>query len=141
MEAKQLNTRTLSGPNKLMTATAAINGFLAVALGAFAAHGLHSYASADLLPTWHTGVRYHMFHALAALIAGMFAQICGTDHASGRWSVLAVWLFISGILFFCGSLYLLVLAPQGWLMMTAPVGGVLLLLGWVSLIWSLISSK
>lgn len=123
--------------NRLLAVSAALCGLAAVALGTFGAHGLQRVASLDLLPTWQTGVRYHMFHVLAALIAGF----CGSGIVARRWAVFAGWLFVAGILFFSGSLYLLVLAPQGWLMMTAPVGGVLFLLGWASLTWALISNK
>ena len=122
---------------------AAANGFVAVALGSFAAHGLHSYAAAELVPTWQTGVRYHMIHVVAALVAGLLARfsVAGgvVDGIAVRMATIAGWLFLGGILFFCGSLYLLVLAAQGWLSITAPLGGILLLLGWVSLTWSLIS--
>ena len=64
-----MNSTSLSRPIILLGVVAALNGFLAVALGSFAAHGLQHYASAEQLPTWQTGVRYHMFHVMAAFIA------------------------------------------------------------------------
>ena len=128
-------------PNKLLAVATAANGFLVVALGAFAAHGLQNHVSANLLPTWQTGVRYHMFHVAAAFIAVLISRLDSTEITARRWLVFAGWLFLAGILCFCGSLYLLVLAPQPWLMMTAPVGGIMFLLAWASLTWALIISR
>ena len=140
MDIPILSGSNLSGSNRCLAVIAAANGFLAVSLGAFAAHGLQAHVSSALLPTWHTGVRYHMFHVLAALIAIVLVKFGGASRAS-RWAALAGWLFLAGILLFCGSLYLLVLAPQPWLVMTAPLGGTLFLLGWVALTGSLLSNK
>ena len=56
--------------NNLLLVLAAINGFVAVSLGAFAAHGLKSMLGPDLLATFQTGVQYHMYHALAMLAVG-----------------------------------------------------------------------
>ena len=134
------NTGFVLKPKALMILASA-NGFLALAFGSFAAHGLQQIAAANLVVTWHTGVRYHMFHALAALLAGLLAELCGSDVRARRWAALAGWLFIAGIVFFCGSLYLLVLAPQPWLIMMAPVGGVLFLLGWALFTGALIIRK
>ena len=123
--------------NRLLVVLAALNGLLAVSLGAFGAHGLLSIAALELVPTWQTGVRYHMFHVVGMFMAGLF----GAGPVARRWAMLAGWLFMAGILLFCGSLYLLVLAPQGWLVLAPPAGGVVFLLGWGSLTWSLISRK
>ena len=56
-------------------AIAAANGFLAVMLGAFGAHGLENLISADRLDTWQTGVQYHMFHTLALLGSGLLIEL------------------------------------------------------------------
>jgi uncharacterized membrane protein YgdD (TMEM256/DUF423 family) len=127
--------------NRWLAVVSAANGLLVVALGAFAAHGLLNYVSENLLPTWQTGVRYHMFHVIAALIAVVISRLESTGHIARRLALLAACLFLGGILFFCGSLYLLVLAPQSWLMMTAPFGGIMLLLAWALLTWALICNK
>lgn len=136
-----MNTNMPSAWNRWLAVVSAANGLLVVALGAFAAHGLQNYVSASLLPTWQTGVRYHMFHVIAALMAVVIARLDSTGHIARRLALLAAGLFLGGILFFCGSLYLLVLAPQSWLMMTAPLGGIMLLLAWALLTWALISNK
>ncbi len=107
--------------------TAAANGFLAVAAGAFAAHGLEGRVSPRALEIFQTGAHYHLTHALAifgtALIGGP-----GAARAT-----LAAWLFAIGIVLFSGSLYFLVLADSTALVLATPVGGVSLLAGWVAL--------
>lgn len=136
-----MTTNTPSAANKWLAVVSAANGLLVVALGAFAAHGLQNYASENLLPTWQTGVRYHMFHVVAALVAVLIARLDSTGCIARRLVLVAACLFLGGILFFCGSLYLLVLAPQSWLMMTAPLGGLMFLLAWALLTWAMISNK
>ncbi len=136
-----MSTYTPSLANKSLAVAAAANGLLVVILGAFAAHGLQNYAAENLLPTWQTGVRYHMFHVVAALAAVLIARLDSTGPVAGRWAVLAGWLFLGGIVFFSGSLYLLVLAPQPWLMMSAPLGGSLFFLAWGALTWAFICNR
>lgn len=116
--------------DRLFFALGAVSGFLAVALGAFAAHGLKSRLTAELLATFETGVRYQMYHALALLAAGW---------ALTRWpgSVTAAsgWLFVAGTLLFSGSLYALSLTGEKWLGAVTPVGGLAFLAGWLCLAW------
>ena len=108
----------------------AINGFLAVAFGAFAAHGLKNILSNGLLAVFHTGVDYHAIHALALLAVG----ILGRDGET-RGLRLAGWAFASGILLFSGSLYLMALTDARWLGAVTPLGGTAFLLGWAALAW------
>ena len=102
--------------------------FTAVALGAFGSHGLQGRVSPEDVAIFETGVRYHMYHALALLAAAGVAA---------RWSgievVVAGWLFVGGILVFSGSLYLLVLTDTRWLGAVTPVGGLAFLVGWLLL--------
>jgi uncharacterized membrane protein YgdD (TMEM256/DUF423 family) len=108
-----------------------VSGLLAVALGAFAAHGLKTRLGADLLAVFETGVRYQMFHALALLAAAW---------ACARWpgaaAVAAGWLFVAGIVLFSGSLYALALGGPRWLGPITPIGGLAFLAGWACLAWS-----
>jgi len=108
-----------------------IFGFFAVALGAFAAHGLKSRLTPDMLTIFETGVRYHMYHALSLL---------GVAWAASHWPdsrvYAAGWAFIFGILIFSGSLYLLSVTGIRWLGAITPIGGVGFLIGWVLLIWA-----
>ena len=104
-----------------------LNAFLAVALGAFGAHGLKSKVTADLITVWQTGVQYHMFHALGLILLGILFYLFPQAlllRTSG-------WLLMGGIVLFSGSLYLLVLSGVRQLGMITPFGGVLFLLGWL----------
>jgi len=108
----------------------AICGFLAVALGAFAAHGLKQLLSAGLLATFQTGVDYQAMHALALLVVGLLSQ-----HRHSRALNVAGWSFATGILVFSGSLYLLALTDARWLGAITPLGGGAFLIGWAALAW------
>lgn len=108
----------------------AINGFLTVAFGAFATHGLAARLSPGLLAIFQTGVDYHGLHALALLLTGLILR--DDQH---RAAVFAGWSFATGILVFCGSLYLLALTDARWLGAVTPVGGTAFLLGWAALAW------
>ena len=105
--------------------------FLAVALGAFAAHGLKARLTPDLLAVWETAVRYHVYHALALLAVAF---------AADRWPSRAVsnagWCFLGGIVVFSGSLYLLALTGERRLGAVTPVGGLLFLAGWALLLFA-----
>ena len=101
--------------------------FAAVALGAFGAHALKSRLSAEMLAVWHTGVEYHMFHALGLLAVGLVTVQLPESvplRSSG-------WLMLAGILLFSGSLYALALSGEGWLGAITPVGGIAFLAAWV----------
>ena len=119
--------------NRLLPLLVVINGFLVVALGAFGAHGLKSLIAPAAMQFWHTGVRYQMFHVVGLLACAFFAATCEARPHAARWAVGAACLFMLGMVFFSGSLYLLALTGQSWLGMCVPVGGVFFLLGWLSL--------
>lgn len=110
-------------------------GALAVALGAFGAHGLRELVDAADLETYRTGVRYHFYHTLG-VAAG--AVLLGDPRFTERTLVRACWCWITGILLFSGSLYLLTLAdlyglPKAVLGPITPLGGVFFIAGWVLL--------
>ena len=108
---------------------AAVNGFLAVLAGAFAAHGLESHADPAALAGFRTGAHYHMYHALALIAVAWRA-----DGRKGAPVVaLAGWGFVVGILLFCGSLYVLGLSGSRSLVWVTPLGGVSFLAGWAAL--------
>jgi uncharacterized membrane protein YgdD (TMEM256/DUF423 family) len=111
--------------DKTLLLVGAVAGFLAVALGAFGAHGLRSRLSPDMLAVFETGVRYHMYHTLAILVVAlMLARIDG-------WMIRAAgWAFTVGIVLFSGSLYLLALTGVTVLGAITPIGGLAFLLGW-----------
>lgn len=101
-----------------------INAFLAVALGAFGAHGLQQVLNETGMRTWQTGVQYHIAHALGLLaIAAIQPHIPAARYAG--------WLLFIGIILFCGSLYVLSLSGIRMLGIITPFGGVAFLLGWL----------
>ena len=106
----------------------ALNGFVAVAAGAFGAHGLDGRVDPLLLAAFETGAHYHLVHALAIIAAGYVATVADPRRAN-----LAGWLFLSGIVLFSGSLYFMGVAQSYALVLVTPVGGVLLLAGWIAL--------
>lgn len=110
---------------------AGINGFLAVGLGAFAAHGLKDRLSPELLNTFQTGVQYHMYHALALFGVGLLA----VNFPSSALLKYSGYLFLLGIILFSGSLYLLSVSGIRWLGAITPIGGVCFLAAWAGLIW------
>lgn len=116
---------------KLFVTLGAVLAGLAVAFGAFGAHGLRATLTPEDLATFETGVRYQMYHALA-LLAVAWAM---TQWESPLLPV-AGWAFVVGITVFSGSLYLLVLTGPRWLGAITPIGGVALLVGWALMAWA-----
>ncbi len=108
---------------------AALSGLLAVALGAFGAHGLEPVLEPDLLATFNTGVEYHMSHSLALFGVSILLQRFPQDRAL-QFSAMA---FIVGIIVFSGSLYILSISGIRWLGAITPIGGLGFLIGWGSL--------
>jgi uncharacterized membrane protein YgdD (TMEM256/DUF423 family) len=108
-----------------------VAGFIAVGFGAFGAHGLRGRLSPDMLAVFETGVRYHMYHALALLLTAALAARPGIN--AGRAIAAAGWLFVSGIVLFSGSLYLLAVTGVTILGAITPIGGVAFLAGWAAL--------
>lgn len=106
---------------------AALLGFLAVALGAFGAHGLQPLLlQHGTVEIWKTASHYHLVHAVVLLVLALFHS----DEASARrsWTCMT-----SGVLIFSGTLYALAATGTKWLGAITPVGGVLLLIGWLLL--------
>jgi uncharacterized membrane protein YgdD (TMEM256/DUF423 family) len=111
--------------------TAAINGFLAVALGAFAVHGLSGRIDAHALQIFETAGRYHMYHALAIGLAALCRRGAAASPAS--W---AAGFFLAGIVLFSGSLYLFALTGFRPLAFVTPFGGLAFLVGWATFAWT-----
>jgi uncharacterized membrane protein YgdD (TMEM256/DUF423 family) len=123
--------------NNLFLVLAGINGFIAVSLGAFAAHGLKSMLGPDLLATFQTGVQYHMYHSLALLAVGILVL----QFPAQTGLRIAGFLFLAGIVIFSGSLYVLALSGIRWLGAITPIGGVAFLGGWALLAWSMLKAQ
>jgi uncharacterized membrane protein YgdD (TMEM256/DUF423 family) len=111
----------------------AVAAFLAVTLGAFGAHGLRGRLSPDMLAVFETGVRYHMYHALALILV---ALVMG--RMSGWLIQTAGWCFVAGIVLFSGSLYALALSGVTILGAVTPIGGLAFLIGWACLAFAAI---
>lgn len=122
--------------------TAALLGALNVGMGAFAAHALKELVSQRVLVTFETAVRYQFYHLLAlALVAILYPAFPNKRMEA------AGWLFIAGIVIFCGSLYMLcyvqatVQPGYKWLGPITPFGGLAFIAGWVMLFLATFSKK
>ncbi len=108
-------------------ALAAISGFIAIAVGAFATHGVHDLGTKELLKT---GAQYGFMHSLATIACATFMQT-GAERAK-----FAPAMFLPGIVMFSGSLYALALGAPRWVGAITPLGGLLFLAGWATLAWA-----
>jgi uncharacterized membrane protein YgdD (TMEM256/DUF423 family) len=103
---------------------AALTGFLAVALGAFGAHGLKGTLDANgTAAIWQTAALYHLVHAVMLFVIAQRSVVARVPFA----------LFGIGIVIFSGSLYLLAVTNVKWLGAITPFGGLCLLGGWLAL--------
>jgi uncharacterized membrane protein YgdD (TMEM256/DUF423 family) len=113
---------------------ATVFGFLGVALGAFGAHGLAATFEANPgnEDTYQTAAQYQMVHALALLGIGILSSQY-TAPSQQRFLRFAGWLFVTGILLFSGSLYILSVFNLRFMGAIAPLGGAAMLGGWLCL--------
>ncbi len=126
--------------NKSILITASILGILSIVLGAFAAHGLKSLISAEMIDTFETGVKYQMYHAILLLFVG------STTLVTQKAKKTIFYLVLVGVLFFSGSIYGLatnVLSSFDFksIGFITPVGGLLLILSWVVLLINFLKLK
>ena len=126
--------------NKTILITGAVAALLAVLLGAFGAHGLEKLVDANNVDSFETGVRYQMYHAIVCIILGNMASI--KNIVKKR----IFYFFLIGMLLFSGSIYLLVLDEVLGISLSSigfitPLGGLVLILGWIFFIISLCKIK
>ena len=118
--------------HQLSLIAGSLYGATAVMLGAFGAHALKAKISPEQLHSFETAVKYQFYHALVLLILGILIE-----KYSSTLLVYSSWLFIAGILFFSGSIYLLSnkvwlgIENWKWLGPVTPFGGLLLIIGWI----------
>ena len=127
---------------RLFLEMAAGHGLMAVALGAFGAHGLQKHAetwadAAKRLEWWQTASHYQLAHALALGLIGMWTR-ASTWESTPTALKISGWSFFIGALLFSGTLYLMTLSNQRWLGAITPLGGSLLLVGWAAMLWAAI---
>lgn len=115
-------------PHRFIWIGVALSGLISVAAGAFGAHGLQAHLTTRLLAAFETAVRYQAWHTLAMFGVLIWHQ---TQPLRGQHLVLALWAM--GMVLFSGSLYLLVLTGARWLGPVTPLGGLLLMAGWLAL--------
>ena len=113
---------------KLFFLLGIINGFLAVALGAFGAHGLEGRISEKSIAIWEKAVHYQMFHTTALLVTGLLMLKYQATSLTA-----AGWAFFIGIVIFSGSLYIYATTSIKAFAIVTPLGGVSFLIGWVLL--------
>ncbi|MFS0673209.1 DUF423 domain-containing protein [Ornithinibacillus sp. 179-J 7C1 HS] len=118
---------------KIFLLIGVINGFLAVALGAFGAHGLEGRITEKQLGTWEKAVNYQMFHTMALLVTGLIGMKIQTGSLS--W---AGWLFLIGIVLFSGSLYIYSTTGIKTFAMITPLGGIAFLIAWIILGYTIV---
>lgn len=126
--------------NKRIIITAALLGLTAVILGAFGAHTLKSWLSADQLAIWDKGVTYQFYHTLAILYLSTFARY------KNKLINLSYFCFLTGIILFSGSLYLLSTGAMTGIRpdqigFITPVGGLFFILGWIMLFLAALKDK
>jgi len=112
------------------TATSAISLALAVALGAFGAHGLEGRLDAYSLGVYEKAVFYHFVHALGMLVVPLLVRAGLISEPTGKWTG---WLLLSGIVLFSGSLYALAITGARTLGAITPLGGASFIAAWVTL--------
>src|SRR5882724_3909693 len=127
--------------NRNFLSIAALLGALSVVLGAFAAHKLKEIVSPDAVAVFETGVRYQFYHVFALLLVALLSE-----KFSNKWMVWAGNCFITGIILFSGSLYLLTALKAAeslhlkFVGIITPVGGLFFIAGWLFL-WIGVTAK
>lgn len=114
---------------RLSVVLAGLNGAIAVALGAFATHGMTGEEMSRARDLVETAAHYQLVHAAGvAAIAALAHQV--PDERLLRWAAYAM---LAGILFFCGALYVIAFAGISVFGMVAPIGGLSFITGWLML--------
>jgi len=117
--------------------TGALLGGLGVSIGAFGAHALRDILIAGgRLDTFELAVRYQFYHTFAILITGLLMS-----RYTGKVLGYAALLFLTGIIFFSGSLYALCFTGQKFFGAVTPIGGTLFVVAWVLVAIGISSSK
>ncbi len=114
---------------KFILIVAAMSGLVAVILGAFGAHALKGVITPEMLDVYKTGIQYHFYHTFALLAVGILMNFNRSRVL--KWSA---YLFITGLVLFSGSLYILAMSGIKALGMITPLGGTAWIAAWILLI-------
>lgn len=117
--------------SRFSLSTAALVGATGVAAGAFGAHGLEGKLPEDLMEIYQTASLYHLLHAPVLLGIALFFHVFEENRGMAR----VFQFFFAGVLVFSGSLYLLALSGVRWWGAITPIGGTLLILAWIGLLF------
>lgn len=122
---------------KLFIQAGAALGLLGVALGAFGAHALRGMLEAtNRTATFETAVKYQFYHALALIGIGILMQQFADNATIVRLLGWSGYSFLTGVLIFSGSLYILCFTGITWLGAITPIGGVFMIIGWALMLWA-----
>lgn len=126
--------------NKTLLVTGAVLGIVGIILGAFAAHGLEKLVDANAIKSFETGVRYQIYHAFLLILLG------STSFVSLKMKKSIFYLVLFGVIFFSGSIYGLATNSLSSFNFTTialitPIGGLLLIIGWVLMLIGIIRNK
>ena len=118
---------------KIFLFAGAFFGATGVLFGAFGAHALSAQLSSGSLHSWETAVSYQLGHALVLLVIGVWGRQAEVSAHIRSTLAIAGWSFFSGIVLFCGSLYVLSLFGPSLLGPVTPLGGVAFIVGWLAI--------
>ncbi len=119
-------------PSRLIQLCSGALGAIGVLFGALGAHYLSYFLDNDGLSGWETAVDYQLVHAL--LLFSISRELRSSD--TSRFLLLGAYIILAGTLMFSGSIYLMTLGDLRWLWPITPIGGVMLILGWCSIIYA-----
>ncbi|MCR9254144.1 MAG: DUF423 domain-containing protein, partial [bacterium] len=129
LEVQFLVQGTMQSKTKNILVAGAVLSGLAVAIGAFGAHGLQPVLTENgSTETFKTGVLYHIFHGLGVIATGLIYHI-----TKQKLVAISGWMFLSGVILFSGSLYMLSISSLKFFGPITPIGGVFFIIGWIML--------
>ena len=124
----------LNNKIKIFLAIASFMMALAIAVGAFGAHGLKSILDEHMLNIYNTGVQYHFYNTLGLFIATFIYALKPTS----KKILISLWLIIIGMIIFSFSLYFLAILNMPILGAVTPIGGTLLIIAWLTLTYGIL---
>jgi len=125
---------TLTANSKKFLAIASFMMALAIAIGAFGAHGLKALVSEQMLKVYNTGVQYHFYNTLGLFAAALIINF----KTESKKIIIACWLILIGMIIFSFSLYALVILDMPILGAITPIGGTLLIIAWLLVTYSIL---